>query len=98
MAAPLSARDKLLSRMTANAEQMMEAYPRADILLRAAMQEAMPWAMALGTRGRTPRLDQLERLGTQILAILLASHPDPAGAPDPLDPPRGQAKIINFGR
>lgn len=98
MAAPLSARDKLLSRMTANAEQMMEAYPRADILLRAAMQEAMPWAMALGTKGRTPRLDQLERLGTQILAILLASHPDPAGAPDPLDPPRGQAKIINFGR
>ena len=54
--------------------------------------------MALGTRGRTPRLDQLERLGTQILAILLASQPEPAGAPDPLDAPRGQAKIINLGR
>ena len=83
MAAPFPARDKLLSRMTANAEQMMDAYPRADMLLKAAMQEAMPWAMALGTRGRTPRL---------------ASQPEPAGAPDPLDAPRGQAKIINLGR
>ena len=49
MAAPFPARDKLLSRMTANAEQMMDAYPRADMLLKAAMQEAMPWAMALGS-------------------------------------------------
>lgn len=42
--AALSARDKLFQRMTANAEQMMDAYPRADMLLKAVMQEAMPWA------------------------------------------------------
>ena len=58
MAAPFPARDKLLSRMTANAEQMMDAYPRADMLLKAAMQEAMPWVWA--PEGGRPALTSLK--------------------------------------
>lgn len=87
---------KTLVRMQANAEQLMEAYPSAVRLLNDAMNEAMPWAVAMKTKRRPPNLIQLERLATQILAILMASLPDGSGPehePDPLPP---GAKILKM--
>ena len=57
----------------ANAEQLIEQYDSANRLLNDAMSEAIPWAMALATQKKTPGLPQLERLATQIIAILMAS-------------------------
>ena len=74
---------RLLSRIEANAEAMMAQYPTASGLLHAAMNEAMPWAVALKTRRRVPELAKLERLATQIVAILMASTPPEGGAPVP---------------
>lgn len=52
----------------------MEQYSSANMLLSDAMKEAMPWAMSLVTSKKTPTLPQLERLATQIVAILMASQ------------------------
>lgn len=65
---------KTIERMQANAEQLIEQYDSANRLLSDAMSEAMPWAMALATQRKTPGLPQLERLATQIIAILMASE------------------------
>lgn len=68
---------KLLSRMQRNARYLIDNYDKSETLLRNAMQEAMPWATALYTQGKPPQLPQLERLATQLLAILIASEPEP---------------------
>lgn len=102
MTARLTERDKLMQRMLANAEQFQEAYPTSAALLKSAMAEAMPWAMPLYSSGRTPNKLQLERLGTQILAILLASLPpeaepaSPAPVPDPM--PEGASVPAGWGQ
>lgn len=64
----------LIDRISMNAEAIMEQYSSANMLLSDAMKEAMPWVMQLVTGKKTPTLPQLERLATQIVAILMASH------------------------
>lgn len=64
----------VMERVQANAEQLIEQYDSANRLLNDAMSESIPWAMALATQKKTPGLPQLERLATQIIAILLASE------------------------
>lgn len=76
----MTGREKLLARMEANAESFCEAYPTSAALLQTAMMEALPWVIQLKSQGKAPNKLQLERLGTQILAILLASLP-PEDAP-----------------
>lgn len=51
-------------------------------LLEDAMKEAMPWAMALAMQKRLPSLVQLERLATQLIAIVAASQVDSPPAAD----------------
>lgn len=96
----MTAREKLLSRMEANAEQYMEAFPTASALLQQSMMEAMPWVIQLKTQGKTPNPLQLERLATQILAILMASLPREPEPAAPLYVPeereRTGAKVHSF--
>lgn len=66
---------ELFQRIQKNAQYLIDNYPKSEALLRTAMQEAMPWAMSLYTRGAIPALPQLERLATQLVAILMASQP-----------------------
>lgn len=91
----MTGREKLLQRMEANAESFCEAYPTSAALLQTAMMEAMPWVLAMKTQGQAPNKLQLERLATQILAILMASlppDPEPAMPTAPVDPlPEGAA-------
>lgn len=68
---------ELFQRIQKNAQYLIDHYPKSEALLRAAMQEAMPWAMGLYTKGAIPALPQLERLATQLIAILVASEPEP---------------------
>lgn len=68
--------DKVYERIRLNAAQLMETYPTAARLLEDAMKEAMPWAMALAMQKRLPSLVQLERLATQLIAIVAASQVD----------------------
>ena len=68
--------DKVYERIRLNADQLMETYPTATRLLEDAMKEAMPWAMALAMQKRLPSLAQLERLATQLIAIVAASQVD----------------------
>lgn len=94
----MTGREKLLKRMEANAEQYMEAFPTASALLQQAMMEAMPWVISLKTQGKTPNALQLERLATQIMAILIASlppEPEPA-APLFIPEERTGAKVHSF--
>lgn len=65
----------LISRMQRNAQYLIDNYPSANTLLQAAVKEAVPWAMPLATQGRVPPLPNIERLATQLLAILMASEP-----------------------
>lgn len=90
----MTGREKLLKRMEANAEQYCEAYPTASALLGTAVAEAVPWVMQMQTARRMPDKLQLERLATQILAILMASLPpeEPPAMPEP-EPPRQSAKM-----
>lgn len=74
---------KLLTRIQANAEHLIETYPTASRLLADAMTDAAPWVLALKMNGRTPSLMQLERLTTQLLAILMAGTPEPDLPPEP---------------
>lgn len=46
------------------------------------MKEAMPWAMALAMQKKIPSLAQLERLATQLIAIVAASQVDSPPAVD----------------
>lgn len=66
----------LTERLTSNAEHLMGQYPTANALLQVAIKEAVPWAMPLVTRGAVPDLPSIERLATQLLAILMASEPE----------------------
>lgn len=77
--------DRLIQRMRLNAEHLMDSYPTSEALLRDAVREALPWAGPAAMQGRPPNLPQLERLATQILAILMASQP-PAPEPGPAMP------------
>lgn len=51
----------------------MATYDTGVHLLNDAMREAMPWATALAMNGTVPRVDQLEKLCTQLLAFTLVS-------------------------
>lgn len=51
----------------------MAIYDTGVHLLNDAMREAMPWATALAMNGTVSRVDQLEKLCTQLLALTLAS-------------------------
>lgn len=70
----------LFQRMEKNARYLINNYPKSEALLKDAMKDAMPWATALYTRGAVPALPQLERLATQLMAILIASEPEPPTA------------------
>ncbi len=94
----MTGREKLLKRMEANAESLCEAYPTSGALLQTAVSEAMTWAPALISGGRMPHKMQLERLATQIMAILIASlppEPEPA-APLAVPEERTGAKVHSF--
>lgn len=93
----MTGREKLMKRMEANAEQFCDAYTTAAALLQTAMMEAMPWVVAMKTQGMMPNRLQLERLGTQVLAILMASLPpdEPPAMPEP-DQPKQGAKLHSF--
>lgn len=66
----------LMDRLTRSAEYLVEHCPSSNVLLQAAVKEAVPWAMPLVTRGAIPDLPRIERLATQLLAILMASEPE----------------------
>lgn len=94
----MTAKEKLMHRLELGAEQYMEAFPTASALLQQSMMEAMPWVISLKTQGKTPNALQLERLATQILAILMASlprEPEPA-APLYVPEERTGAKVHSF--
>lgn len=82
----MASADKVYERIRLNADQLMETYPTAARLLEDAMEdamkEAMPWAMALAMQKRLPSLAQLERLATQLIAIVAASQVDSPPAVD----------------
>lgn len=78
----MASENKVYERIRLNADQFMETYPTAARLLEDAMQEAMPWAMALAMQKRLPSLAQLERLATQLTAIVAASQVDSPPAAD----------------
>lgn len=67
---------KLLSRMEKNAQYLIEHYKSANDLLKQAVRDSMPWAMPLAMNNSIPPLPNIERLATQLLAILIASEPD----------------------
>lgn len=66
----------LFQRIEKNAQYLIDNYPKSEALLKDAMKDAMPWAMALYTRGAVPAVPQIERLATQLMAILMASEPE----------------------
>ena len=65
-----------LERIEKNAEALQKQYKSANALLKDAVSEAIPWASALGMRGVVPDVPKLERLATQLLAIIMASEPE----------------------
>lgn len=67
--------DKLFNRLRTNAEHIEKQYHTANQILNDAVKEAMPWASVLAMQGRAPALDKIERLATQLIAILIASSP-----------------------
>lgn len=67
---------KLLDRMLANAQQLTQSYSHANQILNTAVNDAMVWGMPLVTQGVVPPVDRIERLTTQLLAILMATYPD----------------------
>lgn len=105
------AASEVVDRMTRNARMFSQNYASANDLLNAAVGESVPWVMGLpAVRGKIPpmfrnalpkgapvTLDKIERLATQLLAILAASYETdgPGNEPDGLAKPP-QAKIINL--
>lgn len=65
----------LMERLETNARQIEKQYARANDILNDAVKEAMPWAGQLAMQGRVPPVDRIERLATQLIAILIASEP-----------------------
>lgn len=66
-----------MERLESNARHMERSYRRANDILNDAVKEAMPWAGQLAMQGTVPPLDRIERLATQLIAILIASEPRP---------------------
>lgn len=77
-----------LNRIRRNAEALLDRYPSANVLLKSAVKDAMPWAMPLAMSGSVPALDKIEHLATQLIAIVLASEPDSRPPED--DSPDGE--------
>lgn len=91
-----SAMTDLLDRLDRNARQFQMSYASANQLLDAAVAEAFPWVLGLPVvRGKVPpmfrnalpkgspvTLDKLERLATQLVAILAASYGPQPGQDD----------------
>lgn len=75
--------NQTLDRIAANAQGLIDQYDKATTLLSVAIKEAMPWAMPAVMNGSVPKVDQLERLCTQLLAIVLASQPSSSEPPKP---------------
>lgn len=116
MAMPGDAMHELLDRLGRNAGPLQQSYANANQLLGAAVTEAFPWVLGLPeVRAKVPpmfrralpqgspaTLEKIERLATQLLAILAASYaprgpePDTAGATDMPRAGRGQANIHTF--
>lgn len=71
----------VMERIESNAQALIGQYPSANRLLQDAINEAVPWAMPLATQGRIPSLDRIERLATQLIAIVIASSPSPNESP-----------------
>lgn len=67
---------RLLERMLANAQQLTQSYGHANQILNTAVNDAMTWGMPLVMQGVVPPVDRIERLTTQLLAILMATYPD----------------------
>lgn len=66
---------KAIQRIQKNAEQLMTQYRTAQQLLNEAVKGALPWAGPLAMNGAVPSLAQVERLATQLVAIVMASEP-----------------------
>lgn len=64
----------VLERIEKNARQLMDTYPTSAALMQTAISEAMGWAVPLKMRGKIPGVDKLERLATQLVAILAATY------------------------
>lgn len=67
---------KTLERIVENAKRVNNDYAYANQILNTAIKDAMPWAVALATRGVVPSVDKIERLCIQCLAILMATYPE----------------------
>ncbi len=113
---PKRAMTDLLDRLEMNSQQFSKSYNSANDLLNAAVAEAFPWVLGLpvvrsripqAMRGFIPRgvpvtPDKVERLATQLVAILAATYATPPAndiAPPPEDPAQAarlQANILNF--
>ena len=64
----------VLERIEKNARQLMDTYPTSAALMQTAISEAMGWAVPLKMKGKIPGVDKLERLATQLVAILAATY------------------------
>lgn len=64
----------VLERIEKNARQLMDTYPTSAALMQTAISEAMGWAVPLKVNGKIPGVDKLERLATQLVAILAATY------------------------
>ena len=64
----------VLERIEKNARQLMDTYPTSAALMQTSSSEAMGWAVPLKMNGKIPGVDKLERLATQLVAILAATY------------------------
>lgn len=64
----------LMERLESNASAIERNYARANDILSDAVKEAMPWAAGLAMQGKVPGIDRIERLATQLIAILIATE------------------------
>lgn len=102
---------EITDRMSRNARMFSRNYESANDLLNAAVGESIPWVLGLPTvRGKIPpmfrnalpkggavTLDKIERLATQLLAILAASYaPEGPGNEPDVQARAHPAKIINL--
>lgn len=102
---------EVTDRMVRNARMFSQNYATANDLLNAAIGESVPWVLGLpAVRGKIPpmfrnalpkggavTLDKIERLATQLLAILAASYAPEGPDNEPDAQGRAQsAKIINL--
>lgn len=88
MPTPSDPMSGLLERLRQNAAPLQQSYANANQLLGAAVTEAFPWVLGLPeVRGKVPpmfrralpqgspaSLEKIERLATQLVAILAASY------------------------